>query len=390
MSSETPLLPLLKQEIRARGPLPFARFMEACLCHPQFGYYNTERPKLGASGDFYTSAHVAPVFARILARHWEALWQRLGRPARFDLVELGPGDGSLAAELLSWLRERSPEFFAALRYTGIEQSAQLRSRMEKALREFASRARIASEFPGGKTGQAAGICGCVFANEFFDALPIHILVWRKGRWRERMVGLQRERLVWVEKEPSLPELARQAELHFDPSLPMDGRPDGPPDGPPEGWTAEIRPHAAEWMHRIGGSIAQGEVLIVDYGYTLDEWRGGRFPEGSALAYRGHQVAEDLLGRPGDQDLTAHVNFTELAEAGQAAGLRFASLESQARFLLSVGEPDEFAAVFSDCASEAERQRRAQLLKTLIVPQAMGEAFRVLRMEKRLRYGTGRV
>ena len=288
-------------------------------------------------------------------------------------MELGPGDGSLAAELLSWLRERYPELFAALRYTGVEQSARLRGIVEEALREFSDRARIISEFPDRKSGETAGIRGCVFANEFFDALPVHILVWRKGRWRERLVGLKREQLVWMEKEPSLPELARQAELCFDPSLPKDDRPDG--------WTAEIRPQSDEWMQRIAAHLAQGEGLIVDYGYTLDEWRGGRFPEGSALAYREHQVAEDLLGRPGDQDLTAHVNFTELAEAGKASGLKLVSLESQARFLLSVGEPDEFADVFADCASESERQRRAQLLKTLIVPQAMGEAFRVLRMER---------
>lgn len=376
-SSESPLLPLLHQEIRAHGPLPFARFMETCLSHPEFGYYNSERTKLGKSGDFYTSAHLAPVFARILARHFETLWQRLGRPARFDLVELGPGDGSLAAELLPWLSGRYREFFAALHYTGVEQSAHLRGRVQEALREFADRTRIVSELPGGKSEMPAGIRGCVYANEFFDALPVHILVWRNGRWWERMVGWKRDRLVWVEKEPSLPDLPQQAELCFDPALPEDERPDGPPDG----WTAEIRPQAAQWMRRIGGSIAQGEALIVDYGYTLAEWRGGRFPEGSALAYRGHQVSEDLLGRPGDQDLTAHVNFTELAEAGQASGLRLGGLESQARFLLSVGEPDEFADVFSDCASEAERQRRAQLLKTLIVPQAMGEAFRVLRMDK---------
>jgi SAM-dependent MidA family methyltransferase len=266
--------------------------------------------------------------------------------------------------------------------------------VEEKLREFADRARITNDFPGETSDETAGICGCVFANEFFDALPVHILVWRKGRWRERMVGVKRERLVWVEKDPSLPGLAQQADLYFDPALAMDDRPDGPsdgpPDGPPDGWTAEIRPQAGEWMQHISGSITQGEVLIVDYGYTLDEWRGGRFPEGSALAYRGHQVSEDLLGRPGDQDLTAHVNFTELAEAGQAFGLKLVSLESQARFLLSVGEPDEFADVFADCPADAERQRRAQLLKTLIVPQAMGEAFRVLRMEKRLKYETGRV
>jgi len=220
---------------------------------------------------------------------------------------------------------------------------------------------------------AAGICGCVFANEFFDALPVHILVWRGGRWRERLVGFKGGRFVWIEGNPSLAELSQLADLCFDPSLPKEDRPDG--------WVAEIRPQAREWMKQIAASVAEGEVLIVDYGYTLDEWRGGRFPEGSALAYRGHQVAEDLLGRPGDQDLTAHVNFTELVEAGTASGLKLRSLEPQAKFLLSIGEPDEFADVFADCASESERQRRAQLLKTLLVPQGMGEAFRVLRMEK---------
>ncbi|MGH9784283.1 MAG: SAM-dependent methyltransferase, partial [Terriglobia bacterium] len=286
---------------------------------------------------------------------------------------LGPGDGSLARELLSWVQKRYPAFFASLRYAGVEQSARLRGQADEALREFAGRARVASEFPGGEGEKAAGICGCVFANEFFDALPVHLLVWRRARWRERLVGLKAERLVWLEKNPSLPELSPQAELCFDPSLPQDDRPDG--------WVAEVRPQAGEWMQRIGTSLAQGEVLIVDYGYTLDQWRGGRFPEGSALAYRGHRVAEDLLGRPGDQDLTAHVNVTELVEAGKASGLMHHSLESQAQFLMTVGAQDEFADVFADCASEAERQRRAQLLKTLILPQGMGEAFRVLRMEK---------
>jgi len=135
------------------------------------------------------------------------------------------------------------------------------------------------------------------------------------------------------------------------------------------------------MKRISDSLVRGEALIADYGYTLEEWRGGRFTGGSALAYRRHQVVEDLLAHPGDQDLTAHVNFTELVEAGNACGLRLTRLESQARFLMAVGEPNEFADVFADCQSEAERLRRAQLLKTLVLPQGMGEAFRVLRMEK---------
>ena len=377
MPSESPLLPILQQEIRARGPIPFARFMELCLYHPEHGCYSSERVKLGAAGDFYTSAHVAPVFARILARHWERLWRALGCPARFDLVELGPGDGSLARELLSWLRERFPPFFESLRYTAVERSARLRNQVEETLRAFRDRVQIVEDFPDPERGMGAtGICGCIFANEFFDALPVNLLVWRRGRWRERCVGLAREKLVWREVAPTAPEFVELAELSFAPTLERPER-----DDRPEGWVAEIRPSAGLWMKRIGAALIRGEALIIDYGYTHEEWRAGRFPDGSALAYRRHQVVEHLLAHPGDQDLTAHVNFTELIEAGRSCGLSLNNLDSQARFLLSVGEQDEFADVFADCPSEAERLRRAQLLKTLILPQGMGETFRVLVMEK---------
>src|SRR3972149_10039837 len=98
MAFEPPLLAVIREEVRARGPIPFYRFMELCLYHPQHGYYSSERVRLGAAGDFYTSAHVAPVFAQMMGRHWERLWHALGCPPHFDLVELGPGDGSFARE----------------------------------------------------------------------------------------------------------------------------------------------------------------------------------------------------------------------------------------------------------------------------------------------------
>ncbi|MBI4442517.1 MAG: SAM-dependent methyltransferase, partial [Acidobacteria bacterium] len=344
-----------------------------CLYHPELGYYNTERTKLGASGDFYTSAHVAPVFARVLARHFERLWKKLDCPSRFDLVELGPGDGLFASELLTWVEQYFPDFFSCLRYVAIEQGAHLRNRLQMSLSHFGSRITILPSLP--IPPNTDGFQGCVFASEFFDALPVHILIWRVGRWRERRVGLEGEKLVWVERELVEPGLAEQAELRFHAALPQADRQDG--------WVSEISPLATAWMARIGQCLARGQTLIVDYGYTLEEWRRGRFPEGSALAYRSHQVCYDLLAHAGDQDLTAHVNFTQLIEAGERAGLQLASFQSQAQFLMELGQENEFADLFSDCRSDLERLRRSQLLKTLILPQGMGEAFRVLRMEKSL-------
>ena len=155
-----------------------------------------------------------------------------------------------------------------------------------------------------------------------------------------------------------------------------------PDGrSKDGWTAEISPQAGTWIERIGGHLHRGEILLIDYGYTLEEWQRGRFPQGSALGYRQHQAVYDLLSSPGEQDLTAHVNFSQLTAAAEQCGLRVHGLQSQASFLMELGQEDEFGEVFADCESEAERLRRSQLLKTLILPQGMGEAFRVLRMEK---------
>jgi len=375
------LLAILREEIRSTpaGAIPFHRFMELCLYHPQHGYYNSARTKLGAAGDFYTAAHVAPVFARLLARHLEHCWDEWGKPARFDFVELGPGDGTLAEELLSWVSARYPEMFSSLRYTGVEQSPRFRDRLSARLQRFAPQARILADLPGGKGQEeiSSAFQGLLFANEFFDALPVHRLVWRPGGWREFFVGLDGEKLRWEEREPSSPVLAEEAESAFPPDLPPAERPDEREDG----WQAELCPLASRWVKRIAGTLLWGEALIVDYGYTWKEWQQGRFPQGSALGYRRHGVVEDLLANPGDQDLTAHVNFSGLIAAAKQAGLRAGELQPFGSFLLELGRKDEFQELFADCASEAERQHRARLLKTLLLPQGMGEAFRVLTLEK---------
>lgn len=366
-------MPILRDEIRASGgKITFARFMELCLYHPQYGYYNTKRVKLGKYGDFYTSAHTGPVFARLLARHFELLWHELGKPERFDLVELGPGDGAFAAELLPWIAKRFPDFYAHLNYIAVEQSSLHRVRLKQLLASHGDRAVISDVLPSRKSTHG-GIIGCIFANEFFDALPIHILIWRDGRWLERYVSLTDDALAWHENVPSSDWLAEQAELSL--GLPQSLRKPG------DFWIAEASPFAGSWLSSLGLSLHRGELMIVDYGYVMEEWRQSRFPQGSALAYRQHQVVEDLLANPGEQDLTAHVNFTELINIANQAGLQLRNHVLQYVLLLELGEPDEFRDVFADCANDRERQQRALQLKTLIVPQGLGTTFQVLQFRK---------
>lgn len=370
MMADLPLLPVLREEIQAQGGrITFARFMELCLYHPQHGYYNSERVKLGRQGDFFTSMHMGPVFARLLARHFEQAWTALGRPARFDLVEMGPGDGHFARELLPWIAFRFPDFSAALHYTAVEQSPLLRARLRQHLEEFRARVRVQEDL----LEDAPGITGCIIANEFFDALPVHILAWREGRWRERFVCLNGAGLGWCDEAPSAPELVTEAEKRLDPAIPAGAR--------EPGWQAEISPAAAKWAARLLRAIQRGELLVVDYGYTLDEWRAGRFRQGSAMAYREHRAVEDLLASPGEQDLTAHVNFDLFLEALSPEPGADVRIRTQSKFLLDIGEPDQLADVFAGCATESERLQRAGQLKTLILPEGMGHTFQALQIRK---------
>src|SRR3990172_2158885 len=257
MATETPLMPILREEIRAAGgKITFARFMELCLYHPQHGYYNTESVKLGKHGDFYTSAHAVPIFARLLASYFKMLWHELGKPERFDLVELGPGDGWFAVELLPWIAKRFPEFSSHFHYTAIEQSPVQRNRLQERLGPFAARSRILEKLPS-PTSDADRITGCILANEFFDALPIHILVWRDDRWLERYVCLNAGMPAWREDVPSSPWLSEQSEfmVGLSPTLRESQ----------ESWIAEVCPLSGYWMRRWGLTLVRGEALIVDSG-----------------------------------------------------------------------------------------------------------------------------
>jgi SAM-dependent MidA family methyltransferase len=389
----------IEQEIASQGPMPFSRYMEMCLYDPDFGYYSRNAEQFGKGGDFYTSSDVHAVFGRLLSRQFEEMWRELGKPEQVEVLELGPGRGLFAQDVLDWSAKKFPEFFAALHYSLMEQSPALRSRLQVTLaRHFESgkvslvgevrddaetlRSNVSTRAfekpaaeptsgpaaaerrknaaqgvsPGSVTNDQApegrktiprslppATPLIVFANEFFDALPVEI-VSTLGMLH-LAEGLKE---IWVPYETDL--------------------------NPQPSERLEVSLVAERYAAEIANTIQKGFLIAIDYGYTRDEQIAGRH-RGTLMTYRQHSASANPYQAPGEQDITAHVNFTALAAA--LGGLTVYPLATQSQFLLGIGEANQFADAFEDCRVPQERAKVALQLKHLITPAGMGEAFHVL-------------
>ncbi len=336
--------------------------MAECLYHPEHGYYSRAEAKRFA--DYYTSVDVHPVFGRLLARQLAEMWEALGRPARFDVVEGGAGVGRLAAHILDFAACVLPEFYSSLHYTAIESSAARRAAhaQQIAAHLAAGRATSAVEFP------ARIPVGCILSNELLDALPVHRVVGAaNGELREIRVSLGGDCFVDVPAPLSTPAIAEYFSAQ---GVKLT-----------EGQQAEAGLAAAAWMEAAGRRLERGFVLTIDYGHEARELYNERHLRGTLLAYRGHHASEDYYAAPGEQDLTAHVSFTALDVAGQHAGLARTGLVSQSHFLMALGRGNDFADLYDQGQSETDRLRARLLLKNLIHPEGMGETFSVLVQHK---------
>ena len=353
---------VIEEEIRRDGPIPFSRYMELCLYHPELGYYSRHAGQFGKAGDFYTSSDVHAVFGRLLARQFEQMWRALDSPEHMEIVELGPGRGLFARDVLDWSKKKFPEFFAALHYVLVESSPALREALRERLTEHiaAGKASVQGSLPS--CGEApTGVSTIVFANEFFDALPVEVVDHRgelrvgasDGRFRETFAPPRPELLHYLEQYSVAPE---------------------------EHERVEAAPAAQEWMERIAERIARGFAVVIDYGYTQAEQKAGRH-RGTVMSYRQHTASDDPYAAPGEQDITAHVNFTALRAAGESAGLDPLGLVTQAQFLMGIGEENQFSDAFEDCRLPQEQAKVAIQLKHLVTPAGMGETFHVLIMSR---------
>jgi SAM-dependent MidA family methyltransferase len=365
----------IEQEIRAQGPVRFSRYMEMCLYDPELGYYSRNADQFGKAGDFYTSSDVHAVFGRLMARQFEEMWRVSGSPEKVVIRELGPGRGLFARDVLDWVEKKFPEFFAALRYELCESSPALRSRLEQNLsRQIASgKAEIqGAGFVAERTGRgaasvaaqtihdsaplAAEIPLIVFANEFFDALPVEILSNRGSLRIDARDGHFVE--TWASSSPEELELLDRYSIH-----------------PEADERVEVSLQSLAQM-RAAANFERGFIVVIDYGYTRDEQLAGRH-HGTLKAIRKHSVSANPYEAPGDQDITADVNFTALGAIAEQQDMTVQKLVTQSQFLMGIGEDNQFADAFDDCRLPQEHAKVALQLKHLVTPAGMGESFHVL-------------
>jgi len=353
-------------QIEERGPIPFSQFMEWCLYHPEDGYYQSERIRIGTDGDFYTGPCVHPLFGGLIAKQLAQISERLGG-AFFDVAEQGGGRGFLCEDILQWAKRKSPAFYERIRYHLIETSSPLLKEQKERLVEHEKEGKVfwidEEAFERGK----AVFEGCFLSNELVDAFPVHQVIIERRLLREVYVTQDHGRLKEETGELSDPRIASYFQS-MDVAL-------------QEGQRAEVNLKALDWVEKVARCLKKGFVLTIDYGDLAKDLYGPHRKGGTLLCYYQHRTSENPYERLGEQDMTSHVNFSSLIQKGEEVGLRFTGLVPQYRFLLGLGLLQEMESLGRGM-SEVDALRMRLSLKHLIEPEmGMGEVFKVLIQQK---------
>lgn len=354
--SETPnpLTIAIREEISRRGPIPFRDFMARALYDPNHGYYGSGRARVGRGGDFFTNVSVGPLFGQLLARQFAEMWARLGQPGEFAIVEQGAHHGDFATDTLTALQQLAPECFAATTYWIVEPLAALRLVQEEKIHAAGYRnVRWADSLAA-----LPRFVGVHFSNELPDAFPVHRVVRQADGWQERLVTFKGDRFAFIDGPLSAPALAEH--LTRLPVVSLD-------------YETEINLAAPAWIAEVAARLERGFLLAIDYGWPRAEYYRPERSSGTLSAYASHQREDDPLARPGEIDLTAHVDFTSLAEAALASGLEIAGFTDQHHFMVGVGQLH----FTSDAASPQE----IRAFKTLMHPNLLGRSFHALALSK---------
>jgi SAM-dependent MidA family methyltransferase len=363
------LVEAIRAEINAAGAIPFERFMEQALYHPEYGYYVERRsPHIGRYGDFYTNVSVSGLFGQLMGQQFEQMWEVLGCPDDFRIVEQGANDGRFAADVLRWMREWNPELWARTQYWILEPIVAARQVQEATLQAAGCGEKVV--WSEGLDGLAAGsMTGVFFSNELVDSFPVHLIIYRRDSWKELYVEWAGDGFRLVDGDFSSGELAAAVAV-----LPLHRV---------QRYTTEVNLRARRWIRQAANLFRAGFILTVDYGYDAENYYNAKRIDGTLLCYHEHRKSANALIRIGEQDITAHVDFSALACSGEEAGLAVVGFTDQHHFMVGLAQDDLATFEASGQAADPHFRDTVRAFKTLMHPELMGSSFKFLVQAKGL-------
>ena len=364
------LIEKILSEIARKGPMSFARFMELALYDVPHGYYMTQTveadlpssDRIGWSGDFYTAPELSPILAKTLVCQILAIDAQLGHPAQFTFMEIGAGNGTFAGDFLQECQTIASDFFHRLFYQIVERSPHLQSRQSARLSEVVGdwgKSHLSWKSSLEEV-DSDSVTGVVFSNELVDALPVHRVRRTNQGLREICVDYRGGHFVECLDHNLSPKLVEYIETH---KVTLN-----------EGQTSELHLAAEAWMKHVARLLHRGVVVTVDYGHTRSDYYCSDRKDGTFLCYYRHAISTDPYSRVGEQDMTAHVNFSALASVGTTSGMDLSGFTTMANWLIALGVEE----LVRDQDQESEDVRA---LAHLLRPHGMGTTFKVLVQRK---------
>ena len=353
------LVERIADEIQQQGPVTFERYMSLALTAPGLGYYVSGNQKLGGAGDFVTAPEISPLFSRCLARQCEQVLRAIAVGGPADILEFGAGSGVMAADILLELEQRD---CLPGRYFILEVSADLKQRQLQTLQRKAPQLVSLVEWLEALPENI--FRGVVLSNEVLDALPVHRFFKDAESGGEYYVDWDGERFVWHKGKFNNEKVKQRSEALLAQL--------------PQPYVSELNLAADAWVGSVADILQQGVAIIIDYGFPQAEYYHPQRSQGTLMCHYRHRAHDDPFVYPGLQDITAHVDFTAVAQAAYEAGLQIAGYNSQAFFLMANGL-EEFARSLD--ADDPAYLKMAQQIKTLTMPGEMGELFKVMALAK---------
>jgi SAM-dependent MidA family methyltransferase len=349
--SATPTLrEKIAAEIRRCGGIPFPEYLRIALYDPELGYYARTGTQVGRGGDFYTSVSVGPLFGKLLARRFLGWWEGNGKPADWRVLEIGAHDGTLAEDILSEISILSPDAWQGLEYAIAEPLPRLRGLQRTRLQNLASRLLITDGFGG---IAAHPLPGVAFGNEILDALPFHLIERSGGSWKElHVIAGENGTLALDPRETAI----------------------GPGGAYPEGYRTENRTIFQGFLAEISPCLTDGLILFADYGFAAPEYYDVSRSSGTLRTFLSHRAGEDPFAAPGETDITAHVDFTDLAKAAIAIGYSPTAFASQGSYLTNIAKPMILGGGMNDPETIAQ-------FRSLTHPAHLGARFHVIELER---------